>query len=70
MSGRIRASLWAVLAVAATANVVAAIPPSTVPGSFIPLGGAVGDAGSLALLAAAAGVVIQLLRQPAVVGSR
>jgi hypothetical protein len=56
-SGRMRASLWAVLAVAATANVVAAIPPSTVPGSLIPLGGVVGVAGSLAIVGMCAAVV-------------
>jgi len=63
MSGRVRAAAWAVLAVAATANVIAAIPPSTVPGSLIPLGGPVGIAGSVAILGAAAGVVL-LLRLP------
>jgi len=63
MSGRVRAAAWAVLAVAATANVIAAIPPSTVPGSLIPLGGPVGIAGSVAILGAAAGVIL-LLRQP------
>jgi hypothetical protein len=62
-SGRARAAAWAVLAVVATANVIAAIPPSTVPGSLIPLGGLVGIAGSLAILGAAAGVVL-LLRPP------
>jgi len=63
-SGRMRAAAWAVLALAASANVIAAIPPSTVPGSFIPLGGLVGIAGSVAVLAAAAGVVLLLRRSP------
>lgn len=62
MSGRMRAAAWAVLAVAATANVIAAVPPSTVPGSLIPLGGIVGIAGSLAMLLTAAAVV-ELLRR-------
>jgi hypothetical protein len=57
--------VWAVLAVAATANVIAAIPPSTVPGSLIPLGGVVGIAGSVAILGAAAGVVLLLRLRPA-----
>ncbi len=68
MSGRVRAAAWAVLAVAATANVIAAIPPSTVPGFLIPLGGPVGIAGSVAILGAAAGVIL-LLRQPSGRGS-
>jgi Gpi18-like mannosyltransferase len=63
MSGRARASVWAVLAVTATANVIAAIPPSAVPGSMIPLGGAVGIAGSLVILVAGAAVIAELLRR-------
>jgi hypothetical protein len=55
--------VWLALAVAVTANVIAAVPPSTGPGSLIPLGGIVGIAGSVAILGAAAGVVI-LLRLP------
>ena len=69
MTGRRRAAAWAVLAVTATANVIAAIPPSTVPGSLIALGGPVGIAGSLVILGAAAGGVVQLLRQPTAHGS-
>ncbi len=64
MSGRARAAAWAVLAVATTANLVAAIPPSAVPGSFIPLGGPVGIAGSLVILAATAGVALLLWARP------
>jgi hypothetical protein len=60
MSGRLRTAAWAVLAVAATANVIAAIPPSTVPGSLVPLGGLVGIVGSVALVGVAAGVVLNL----------
>lgn len=63
MSGRVRAAAWAVLAVAATANVIAAIPPSTVPGSLIPLGGSVGIAGSLAILGVGAAVIAKLRRR-------
>lgn len=59
-SGRLRAAAWAVLAVAATANLIAAIPPSTVPGSLIPLGGLVGIVGSLSVLGASAGVLLLL----------
>ncbi len=64
-SGRLRAAALTVLAVAATANVIAAIPPSTVPGSLIPLGGPVGIAGSLAILGATAGVVLLLQQRQA-----
>jgi hypothetical protein len=64
MSDRMRAAAWAVLAVAATANVIAAVPPSTVPGSLIPLGGIVGIAGSVAMLGVAAGVVLFLRPRP------
>jgi len=53
---------WAVLAVAATANVIAAVPPSTVPGSLIPLGGGVGIAGSVAILGVGAAVILVLQR--------
>jgi len=53
---------WAVLAVAATANVIAAVPPSTVPGSLIPLGGEVGIAGSVAILGVGAAVILVLQR--------
>ena len=60
MSGRLRAAAWAVLAVVATANVIAAVPPSTVPGSLIPLGGPVGIAGSLAVLGVCAAVIADL----------
>ena len=63
LSGRLRPAAWAVLAVAATANVMAAIPPSGPPGSLIPLGGGVGIAGSVATLGVGAGVIL-LLRQP------
>ena len=58
MSGRARAVAWAVLAVAAATNVVAAIPPSGAPGSLIPLGGPIGIAGSLAILGATACVIL------------
>jgi Gpi18-like mannosyltransferase len=60
MSGRARAAAWAALAVAATANVIAAIPPSTVPGSLIPLGGLAGIVGSLAVVGSAAAVAARL----------
>jgi hypothetical protein len=63
-SGRVRPAAWSVLAVAATANVIAAGPPSTVPGSLIPLGGIVGIAGSVAVLLTAAAVA-ELLRRVA-----
>jgi hypothetical protein len=66
MSGRVRAAAWAVLAVAATANVIAAIPPSTVPGSLIPLGGVVGIAGSLAILGVGAALIAELRRHETV----
>jgi len=69
MSGRVRAAAWGVLAVATTADVIAAIPPSTVPGSLIALGGPVGIAGSLAVLGATASVVV-LLRWHKAGGSR
>ena len=65
MSGRMRASLWAVLAVAATANVVAAIPPSTVPGALIPLGGLPGFVGSMVVLGVCAAVIGILRRREA-----
>ena len=65
MSGRMRAAAWAALAVAATANVIAAVPPSTVPGSLVPLGGIVGIAGSSVILGAAAVVVLFLRERPA-----
>jgi Gpi18-like mannosyltransferase len=64
VSSRSRAAAWVVLAVAATANVVAAIPPSTEPGSLIPLGGVAGIAGSLAVLGASAGVLLLLRPRP------
>jgi Gpi18-like mannosyltransferase len=62
MSGRLRAAVWAVLAVAASANVVAAIPPSAVPGTLIPLGGLIGIVGSLALLGVGCVVIAELRR--------
>ena len=60
---------WAVLAVAATANVIAAIPPSTVPGSLIPLGGAVGIAGSVAIIGVGAAIIVELRRREAAIVS-
>jgi Gpi18-like mannosyltransferase len=60
MLGRTRLAVWAVLAVAVTANVIAAGPPSAVPGSLIPLGGIVGITGSLVILGVAAGIVLLL----------
>ena len=66
MSGRVRAAAWAVLAVAATANVIAAIPPSTVPGSLIPLGGVVGIAGSVVILSVGATLIAELRRRETV----
>jgi Gpi18-like mannosyltransferase len=65
-SGRGRAAAWAVLAVVATANVVAAIPPSTVPGSLVPLEGPLGIAGSLAVLAVGGVVFADLWRREGV----
>ena len=62
MSGRTRAAAWGVLALFATSNVIAAIPPSTVPGSLIPLGGPVGIVGSLAVLGVCAALIADLLR--------
>jgi Gpi18-like mannosyltransferase len=62
-SGRMRAAAWTVLAAAATANAIAAIPPSTVPGSLIPLGGPIGIAGSLAFLGVGAAVIAELQRR-------
>jgi hypothetical protein len=61
MSGRLRTAAWTVLAVAATANVIAAIPPSAVPGSLIPLGGLIGVAGSLAILGVTVGTLLLLV---------
>lgn len=63
LSGRMRSAAWAVLAAVATANVIAAIPPSTVPGSLIPLGGPVGITGSLAILGLGAAVIAKLRRR-------
>ena len=60
MSSRARGAAWALLAVAATANVIAAIPPSAVPGTLVPLGGAVGIVGSLSVLGATAGTLLSL----------
>jgi len=65
LSGRFRAFLWAVLAVVATANVVAAIPPSTVPGALIPLDGLPGIIGSIAVLGVCAAVIGILRRREA-----
>lgn len=62
-AGRKPSVACAALSVVATANIIAAIPPSTVPGSLIPLGGPVGIAGSLAILALAAVVIVELLRR-------
>jgi dolichyl-phosphate-mannose-protein mannosyltransferase len=42
---------WAVLAVTVTLNLVAAVPPSGEPGTLIPVGGALGIAGSVAMTA-------------------
>jgi Gpi18-like mannosyltransferase len=64
MSGRARAAAWALLAVAATANVIAAIPPSAVPGSLIPLGGLAGLVGSLLIIGAMAAVATLLRARP------
>ena len=63
MSGRARAAAWVLLAVAATANVIAAIPPSAVPGSLVPLGGAVGIVGSFSVLGATAGTLLLVGRR-------
>lgn len=64
ITGWVRAAAWAVLALAASANVIAAIPPSTVPGSLIPLGGPVGIAGSIIILGAATCVIVLLRLRP------
>ena len=48
---RLAISTWAVLAVTVTLNLVAAAPPSGGPGSLIPIGGALGIAGSVAMTA-------------------
>jgi Gpi18-like mannosyltransferase len=63
VSGRARAAAWALLAVTATANVIAAIPPSGVPGSLVPLGGLMGIAGSLAILGTGSAVIAGLVRR-------
>ena len=54
---------WLALAVAVTANVVAAIPPSGSPGSLIPLGGGVGIVGAVAILGVGAVVIAELWRR-------
>ena len=69
MSGRARAAAWVVLAVAATANVIAAIPPSGGPGSLIPLGGPVGIVGSVAILGVGVATGFLVLRERPELGS-
>jgi len=51
---------WAVLGVAVTLNLVAAVPPSGGPGSLVAVGGLVGIAGSLAMTGALVAVLLGL----------
>jgi len=60
LADRRPAAAWIVLAVAVSLNLVAARPPTGLPGSWIPVGGPVGIAGSLAITAVAIAVVAML----------
>jgi dolichyl-phosphate-mannose-protein mannosyltransferase len=53
--------LWAAVSVVFTANLLAAVPPSGGPGSVVPLGGPVGVAGSVAMVAIS-GIALLSLR--------
>jgi dolichyl-phosphate-mannose-protein mannosyltransferase len=53
---------WAILAIALSLNLVAAVPPSGGPGAWIPVGGAVGIAGSLAIVVAFGSTLAALRR--------
>jgi len=51
---------WVILAVAVTANLVAAVPPTGPPGSWIPVDGWVGLLGSVAITAVTAWILVRL----------
>ncbi len=59
---RLAVATWVVLAVTISINLVAAVPPSGEPGSWIPIGGIVGIAGAIAMTASFV-VVLRGLRQ-------
>jgi Gpi18-like mannosyltransferase len=61
LADRRSAAAWVVLAVAVSVNLIAARPPTGLPGSWIPVGGPVGIAGSLAITAVAAACLLLLL---------
>jgi hypothetical protein len=52
--------LWAILSVAFTANLLAAIPPPLLAGA-IPIGGPVGVVGSIAMVGVAVGCLVLLV---------
>jgi hypothetical protein len=59
---RLAVATWVVLAVAVTANVVAAVPPDGGPGTLIPLYGPLGAIGSVAITASAIASLVGLAR--------
>ncbi len=65
VSDRRPAVAWIVLAVAVSVNLVAARPPTGLPGSWIPVAGPVGIAGALAITAVAGACLVLLLDQDA-----
>ena len=54
--------LWVVFAIVFTLNLLAAVPPSTEIGHVLPIGGAFGIAGSIAMTAIAVGVFLGMRR--------
>jgi len=61
LADRRPAAAWIVLAVAVSVNLVAARPPTGLPGSWIAVGGPVGIAGSLAITVATVACLLLLL---------
>ncbi len=57
---RFAVATWVVLAVTMSLNLVAAVPPTGEPGSWVPVAGAVGVAGALAMTASLAGALAGL----------
>jgi Gpi18-like mannosyltransferase len=60
--GRLAIATWAVLLVAVTANVVAAVPPDRGPGALLPLYGPVGALGAMLITACAVACLVGLWR--------
>jgi hypothetical protein len=68
VAARRERAAWLALAIAVTANLLAAIPPSGPSGGVIPLGGVVGIAGSIVILGVTSVALLALVRPGAAAG--